>query len=165
MMRPQLHQRDEQDDASRGNAQSPYRSQGGATGVDAFDDIHRLHMCAKLRCRLTGPECRLLATPGPSGRARSRSGLPPTPEVAGTLCDGLKLTQSCHLSPTHLPDGSTMSVRSSNVSAIVTEDDHDLYPCPEPARWAYTARSMSHRVCIGGLMRVNSCSVTRRGGG
>ncbi len=53
-MLPQLHQRDEQDDASRGNAESPYRSQGGATGVDAFDDIHRRHMCAKLRCRLTG---------------------------------------------------------------------------------------------------------------
>ena len=61
MMLPHLHQRDEQDDASRGNAQSPYRSQGGATGVDAFDDIHRRHMCAKLRCRLTGPECRFMA--------------------------------------------------------------------------------------------------------
>ena len=34
-----------------------------ATGVDAFDDIHRRLMCVKLRCRLTGPECPLLAFP------------------------------------------------------------------------------------------------------
>ncbi len=36
---------------------------------------------------------RLLATPRPSGRAQSRSGVPPAPDVGGTPREGLRLTR------------------------------------------------------------------------